>query len=189
LQFNKVYTRNTTTNKPLKNKQTDILRIPLPISSRPSKSMLAKSKIFNKNQPSNSSSNFNNQSYVQVSKSNIKEIIKIKDTFPKLSFDKITEIYNIINNTSQKSKLKFNMMILQENKSSYPWVWTTLKELFFKQIITLLTFKISTDYIWSDNRGIILTTNKVAVFSDLNIVEKYMKELNNVNSNDLMNCK
>jgi len=41
---------------------------------------------------------------------------------------------------------------------------------------------VSADYICSDNKGVIITTNKVVAPSDLNIVEKYMKELNNINS-------
>jgi len=64
LQFNKTLIRNTTTSKLSKGKQADILRIPSPISPRPSKSMLTKSKFFNKNQFSNSTSNFNNWSYI-----------------------------------------------------------------------------------------------------------------------------
>ena len=58
--------------------------------------MLAKSKFFNKNQPSNSTSNSNNWLYTQVSKGNIKKIIKIQNAFLKLSFNKVMEIYNIM---------------------------------------------------------------------------------------------
>jgi len=74
-----------------------------------SKSFLAKSKFFKKNQSSNSTSNFNNWLYVQTFKDNIKEIIKIKNTFSKLFSNKIMEIHNIMNNTNQKDKLKFSM--------------------------------------------------------------------------------
>jgi len=42
------------------------------------------------------------------------------------------------------------------------------------------------DLICSNNKEIIITTNKVVVTSDLNIVEKYIKKLNNINSNDIM---
>ena len=48
---------------------------------------------------------------------------------------------------------------------------------------------ISTDYICSNNREIIITTNKVAVFLDLSIVEKYIKELNDVDSNNVMSSR
>ena len=35
--------------------------------------------------------------------------------------------------------------------------------------------EISADYIHSDNKRIVITTNKAAIFSDLNIMEKYIK--------------
>ena len=47
--------------------------------------------------------------------------------------------------------------------------------------------EISADYIHSDNKRIVITTNKAAIFSDLNIMEKYIKELNNVDLNNVMN--
>jgi len=49
--------------------------------------------------------------------------------------------------------------------------------------------KIFADYICSDNKGIVITTNKITVFSDLNIVEKYMKELNDINLNDIISLR
>jgi len=42
------------------------------------------------------------------------------------------------------------------------------------------------DFICFDNKGVVITTNKVAAISDLNIVKKYLKKLNNVDSNDIM---
>jgi len=42
--------------------------------------------------------------------------------------------------------------------------------------------EISADYICSNNKGVVITTNKIATSSNLNIVEKYMKELNNIDS-------
>ena len=56
---------------------------------------------------------------------------------------------------------------------------------FFKGIKS----EVSADYICMDNRGIIVMTNKVVVFSDLNIVEKYMKKLNNVDKNNVISSK
>jgi len=49
--------------------------------------------------------------------------------------------------------------------------------------------KISVNYIWSDYKGIVITTNKVVASSDMNIVEKYMKELNNVDLNDIISLR
>ena len=42
------------------------------------------------------------------------------------------------------------------------------------------------DFIHFDNKEIIITTNKAMATSDYNIIEKYIKELNNINSNDVM---
>ena len=41
----------------------------------------------------------------------------------------------------------------------------------------------------SNNREIIITTNNVAVSLDLSIVEKYMKELNDVDPNNVMSSR
>ena len=49
-----------------------------------------------------------------------------------------------------------------------------------------IKLEISADYIHFNNKRIVIITNKVATSSDLNIVKKYIKELNNVNSNDIM---
>jgi len=51
--------------------------------------------------------------------------------------------------------------------------------------------EISADYIHSDNKRIVITTNKVAISSDLNIIEKYMyiKELNSVDLNNVINSR
>jgi len=45
-----------------------------------------------------------------------------------------------------------------------------------------IKYKIFADYIYSDNKGVVIITNKIATSSSLNIVEKYIKELNNIDS-------
>ena len=45
---------------------------------------------------------------------------------------------------------------------------------------------VSADYIYSDNKEVIITTNKIAASSNLNIVEKYIKDLNNINVSNIM---
>jgi len=75
-------------------KKAEVLRIPSSLSFQPSKSILAKSKFYRKNQLFNG----NNKTYIQASKNNMDDIIKIKDAFPKLPAKKIIEIHNMINN-------------------------------------------------------------------------------------------
>lgn len=43
------------------------------------------------------------------------------------------------------------------------------------------------NFIELDNKDIVVITNKVVAISDLNIVKKYMKNLNDVNSSNVMN--
>ena len=47
----------------------------------------------------------------------------------------------------------------------------------------------SADFICSNNKGVIITTNKVVATLNLNIVEKYIKEFNNINSNNIMSLQ
>jgi len=76
----------------------NISRIPPSSSLRPSKSILIKSKFYLKN-----------QSFVQATRENIEDILKIKEAFSKLSPSKITEIQNITNNNEKtKDKLRIN---------------------------------------------------------------------------------
>ena len=41
--------------------------------------------------------------------------------------------------------------------------------------------EILANFICSNNKEVIITTNKAAIISDLNIIEKYIKDINNVN--------
>jgi len=49
--------------------------------------------------------------------------------------------------------------------------------------------KISVDFIWSDKKRLLVTTNKVAATSDLNIIEKYMKDLNDIDLNNIISFR
>ena len=101
-QFNKISLRNIPSRNLSKVKQADISRISLSILPRLSKIHLEKSKFYKKNPVSKLNSSSSNKSYAQASKSNINEIIKIKNAFPKLFSNKILEIHNIINSSNQK---------------------------------------------------------------------------------------
>jgi len=52
-----------------------------------------------------------------------------------------------------------------------------------------IKLEICTDFICSDNNGIIITTNKVVSTLDMNTIQKYMKNLNNVDSNEVMSLR
>ena len=49
--------------------------------------------------------------------------------------------------------------------------------------------EISTNFICSNNKKFVVITNKIATFSDLNIMEKYIKELNDIDLNNIMSLR
>ena len=114
LQFNKVYTNNTNTNKLSSKKTTkenkvDVSRITPLVLPRPNRSILAKLKFYKKNLSQDPKSKPKGKSYIQASKGNVDKIIKIKKLFPKLSFNKVLEVQEAINESGSKDKPKFNM--------------------------------------------------------------------------------
>ena len=113
---------------------------------------------------------------------------------------KICKVQRVINNLSQKNKSRLNI---------------TTKDLLKKQVIVPMEVKnsdrmmakantyvssnnrllkevkseISVDFIQSDNKGLFITTNKVAIVSNFKIIEKYIKNLNNIDSDDVISLR
>ena len=48
---------------------------------------------------------------------------------------------------------------------------------------------IMADFLWKDNKGLVITTNKVAAMLDLNAIENYIKNIGVVNSSDIMSSR
>lgn len=88
-------------------------------------------------------------------------------TTKNLSYKQI--IISICFNNAKRVIAQFNVYISNINRS--------LKDIKSEIII---------NFIRSDNKGIIITTNKVVATLDLNIVEKCLKNLNNIDSSDVM---
>ena len=87
-----------------------ISRILLLILLRLSKKVLENLEFFKeKNNKINYKENAQKrQSYIQVSALNINKIMKIKDSFSKLSSKKIKKIYKVVNEKNEKSKPRIN---------------------------------------------------------------------------------
>ena len=45
------------------------------------------------------------------------------------------------------------------------------------------------DFLWKYNKELVITTNKVAAMLDLNTIENYIKNIDVVNSSDIMSPK
>ena len=57
------------------------------------------------------------------------------------------------------------------------------------RLLKSIKSEIVADYIQLNNKGIIVTPNKVVASSDLNMVEKYIKNLNNINSSNIISLR
>ena len=49
-----------------------------------------------------------------------------------------------------------------------------------------IKLEICTNFIHSDNKSIIITTNKIVLTLDIETIKKYMKNLNNVDLNEVI---
>ena len=155
-----------------------------------------KSKFFKKNSTSSLTSKPNGHSYTQVSKENIKNIVKIKENFPKLSAQKVEKIHKVLNNT-RKDKPRINITTKGLSRkqvivpiSSYNADRVIAKSnahiVNINRLLKDIKSDVLADFMCSDNKDIIIMTNKIATASDLNIMEKYVKEVNNVNTKKFM---
>ena len=116
-------------------KQANVSRVSFSIPLRLSKKVLEKSEFYKGNVNSSSVTIQNSQLYAQVSKSYIKNIVKIKKNFPNLLTKKIKEVHKILNKL-KKDKLELNIIT---------------KELLRKQVIVLMSSVDSERFIVSTN--------------------------------------
>jgi len=105
-----------------------------------------------------------------------------------------------MNNINQKNKPKFNIMTkgpsrkqiiisMSINSAKRVMIQSNVHIANINRLLKGVKSEISADYIHSDNKEIVIMTNKIATFSDLNIVEKYMKELNDIELNNIMSSR
>ena len=192
---NKPNKRVKTNNK---GKQVGVVKVLPSILFRSSKETLEKSKFFQKkDKNSKEDSNIKiRYLYTQTSAPKVKKILKLKKNFLNLLLNKIKNIYNMINN-SEKIKPRISMItkgsfrrhiiipisndnILNFMKSSSLYI-TNLNKV-FKNIKS----EIVAEFVQSDQHEIIITTNKITLLSDLYTIENYIKNTNNIKSNDII---
>ena len=115
-----------------------------------------------------------------------RNMLKLKETFPNIPNKKIDLVQKVINSLNDKPKPRINM---------------TMKGLSYKQVIMLMNSKLSkksiknssihvvninralksiqsntiADFIWAEDKEIVITTNNVSSNTDLQEIEKYIK--------------
>jgi len=147
--------------------------------------------VESSNQPSKPSSG---KSYAQVSKpsANASEILKIKEMFPSLNAQKINQVNNIVNRkTKAKPRIKMTtkgpsrkhviIPMSSDNVSSF-MKNSSLHVANINRSLRNAKTDVLVNYICSNNTGISVIVNKVAQQSDMAIIDKYIKNSNDVNS-------
>ena len=137
------------------------------------------------------------KSYAQASKSNlshIEDILQVKEAFPALSVNKVGKVLKIRNSRESSKKPKINITTrgLLRKEVIIPMA-KHITELIINSAHTHITnvnkclknskLDIVANFICITNNGIVITTNKPANDLNLSTIEKYLKSIQNVNSN------
>jgi len=150
---------------------------------------LAKSKFFKKN-------TIVKKSYAQASKSSINNIVKIKDTFPKLPTKKVVKVNDIINKSDLvESKRKMTTKELLRKQVIIPMNITTT-EIIVNQANGIITnintglknsnSKTIANFIKLVDNRVIININQ-ATLSYMNVIIKIIKNTTNINSKFIKN--
>jgi len=182
-------------------KLVKFLKLPLfQLPPRLLKKVLEKSKFYRKNIPSKDKKamEMTQLSYVQVSSKSINNILKIKENFPELLNKKIKELNKSILSKSKKPKPKINIttkspsckqVIISMGNNNAKRFMTASSEHIANLNQTLKGIKsdLIIDFICIDYHGLIITSNKVVSLSDISIINNYVKNYNNIDTNDIQN--
>ena len=124
------------------------------------------------------------------------DILKLKKTFPSLPNKKINLVQKVINGSSEKSKPKINMTTKDSSQKQVIVLMNNdLSKRFIKDsstyVINLnyalknIQFNTIADFICADDKGVIITTNNVLSNTDLQEIEKYIKNSLSFNTDSI----
>ena len=127
------------------------------------------------------------------------DIFKIKETFPFVSAKEIDQINNIVRGPS-KSKLYIQITTKGPSRKQViiPMVKDNINKFMKNSLIHVTNLnrnlrnamsEVLVNFIRSDLLGIIVVTNKVSLNSNLLIIEKYVKNLENINSTQVKSSR
>ena len=167
-------------------KPTFISSIPPPIPAKLPKEVKKISKFFKKIKKPTTKKLYAQAStlkplFSDMSSNIVMNTLKIKETFPNLPNKKIDSIQKVINGSSDKAKPRLNMTTKSPSQKQVIIPMSCdLGKRFIKDssshIINInQAFKSIKANICADNKGIIIATNNVAMNSDLQEIEKYVK--------------
>jgi len=180
----------------LKDKVAEIVKLPPSIPACPPKEVLEKSKFISKGNKSRKTVNTNvRKSFTQATSFNVSDILKLKESFPSLLAKKIEEIHKIINNTDKvKSHLNMTMkdpsrkqIIIPMSKENVDNILVTANKYIanINRALKNIKSNVIVDFIHSENMGITIVSNSIALQSNLQVIERYVKNIDNIRSNDI----
>ena len=133
------------------------------------------------------------KSYAQASKqlTSISDMLKIKESFPVLSANQIDRVNNIVKGnpklkpciqmtTKGPSRKQIIVPISNDNISSFIKN-SSAHVTNLNRLLRNAKTEVTVDFIRSDPIGLVIVTNKVAVQSDLQIINQYVKKSDNIN--------
>ena len=133
---------------------------------------------------------------MQVSSDSIKEILKIKKTFPQLLNKKVEEIHKSINNLGKpkpyinittKGPLWKQIIISMSNNNIS--VFMKLSDEHMANINCAFKDVKSDNFVHTDYWGLIVNSNKIASVSDFLVVKSYIQNLNTMNANNVQDTR
>ena len=146
----------------------------LSISSRLNKENLAKSKYISK-------------SYAQASKSNVEDIIYIKNAFSNLPTKKVVEINDIVNKTSlvkprinmttKRPSRKQIIILMSKNNAEVISNHANYHIININKCLKKAKSNTVANFICLENYGIIITTSQAASAQDMSVIENVLKKL------------
>jgi len=171
----------------------NINRLPPPIPAKSPKEVNEILKFFKNNKTVNLPTN-KSKFYTQASKQNMStaDIIKIKETFPSVSVKEIDQINNIIKEplkpkpciqiTTKDPSRKQVIIPMAKNNIDKFMKNSSIHVANLNRNLKNTKSEVLVDYIRSDPLGITVVTNSVSLSSNLLIIEKYIKNLENIDS-------
>ena len=159
---------------------------------RSSKKVLEKSKFFQKKDKNliEDSNNKDRQLYVQVLFTNIQE------NFPNIFWKRIKEVYKNINkprkkrpriNITTKRLLRKQIIILISTDNTSKFMFLSSEHIAnIDKVLKNIKSEVIADFVYVDHWELIITTNKVISHFDINTIESNIKNINVINSEDIM---
>ena len=137
--------------------------------------------------------------YIQALSTNVWKIFKLKENFSKLSDKKIEEIHKTVNNSNvPKPHINITTKDLSCKQIIISMGSDNLKKFLSsssKHVVNLnhalkdIKSDVIIDFMRSDYRGLIIVSNKVASSSDIYVINNYVKNINNLDLNNVQDAR